>query len=323
MSPIPIGKVIVFVLENGKYIPWDKLQPWLDRAIGRWKAQEYRSKMFESFDEPRSSLVYGWRRYDLKPKRDPEDHWAATQFVTSMLCEHYDKREAKRQLNEQGSMKELDDVNENESIFSIGGPGSSVYSKPVGFDIATPTETPSLPIYIIYDSEIYKKRQEGKIASHEVVMRRYDGKDLPSGIWKIHIKDEFKKAFKGIPIDKNGDLEAGRASGSSKLESDYLLVTMMPNLKTEIASKNRKVHCIISGMYGPGTLALELLLQNKNGALRLMDEEREGKPWFQSLFKIHGIEHGVKLPYKNSKEFSIGSDLEHLITIPLRPEHYK
>jgi hypothetical protein len=297
----------------GSLMLWDGLKPYVDEAKkdlkDLYEASTYRRDIFGRWYEPRSSIASGWR-YDQEKTVDPEDHWAVSNFAWYMQRQIFEEEEAKRKLKWEGI---LPPVNDDENIFSIGGPGSSVYSRPVGFDIAKDTETPKLPIYIIYNSKWYNDEFR-KNPPKERVTRLYNGKPLDSGIWKVHVEDKYKNEIHTSEIDldpKTGDLKPGVYAGTNLLEYDYLIITMMRDSKAE-----EKVHCIIAGMYGPGTMAFKFIMKNHNGILKEINEKRRGNKYFQSLLKIY-------IPRDNHEGrgwpvgFSKGSDIQLLGCVPI------
>jgi hypothetical protein len=310
------------VRESVRYLIWRKLGGLLEKVYHMWTAPNHQSRIFDPYNQPPTSIVYGWR-HDIPKTPDPEDFWSVSYFHWSMARQfYYDEERAKR--NSELRENPLDfDFDKDENIFSIGGPRSSSYSKPVGYFVRTDIVKPKLPIYFEIDEQ-WEKNNPG-----DYVHRKYDSKWMCSGMWKIHVEEKYRNQLNDSEIlfDDYGKLLPGRYHSKMNdddgrqirpLEYDYLLLTMMPNPKNV-----NKVYCIISGMYGPGVMAFQLLLDNKNGALRDMDQNRKGSLWFQSLFKIHRVEHGSGIFDYEGKMYSKGNDIELLITIPLQPEHYK
>src|SRR5574341_2490574 len=110
---------------------WEPLKPLVQEARDRWKAPEYRSNVFGSFSDEGTSIVAGRLTSNSGP--DPEDHRAVSSFVWSMVHD-IGEEEAERRL--EWATKSLY-VDENENIFSIGGPRSSPFSKGVGYFLGT------------------------------------------------------------------------------------------------------------------------------------------------------------------------------------------
>jgi hypothetical protein len=95
--------------------------------------------------------------------------------------------------------------------------------------------------------------------------------------------------------------------GDGWLSEDWLVLSKVPNL-----DKPGKFVIIVGGLHGPGTKASAFLLKKLPlEVLREINDQREGQPYFQSLFHIQAILHD------HNEYESRPTTVEHCGTLPL------
>lgn len=102
------------------------------------------------------------------------------------------------------------------------------------------------------------------------------GRSGETGNWSIHKKSSH-------------DLYASEVK-EEKIDSDYLLVTCLPNVYDEESLANGENIYLLAGGHGVGTKGADLLLKDSAILARVQREVGHSLYW-QALFKIEGVDH--------------------------------
>lgn len=139
-----------------------------------------------------------------------------------------------------------------------------------------------------------------KTALHELGISEPVGRTGTSGNWSVVDK-------------KSGEVFAAETK-DGRINSDFLMVTCLPNIFHKESYKNDECIYLLAGGHGVGTKAVDLLLRDSSLMSRLKERVGRSKYW-QCLFQVEGVDHfhedpkfGVRWhPSKLSSDFEFST----------------
>ena len=144
----------------------------------------------------------------------------------------------------------------NTHVIAVGGPLSNKLNRPLLHAAPFLSENrPRVPLYVRIDFDV-----------KETVSRKFNGRTHVRPQWSIYNAREDKYLYPHV--DQDG-----------WLTRDYLLFSCLPYTKS-------RVHVSAFGLYGPGVMALSLLVGGREKALEEALDQRAGAVYFQSLFAV-------------------------------------
>ncbi|MBI2174555.1 MAG: hypothetical protein HYU33_05105 [Candidatus Omnitrophica bacterium] len=127
-----------------------------------------------------------------------------------------------------------------------------------------------LPVEFIMDSDqLLDKRPAKRFTGDNNIKRA-------SPNWTLKVKDEV--------------LPQPKLSRGGLLCNDYLVISRIPNFTSMRAFRERNEALIIAGTHGPGTEAIQLLI-NDLEKLTKIQQLRAHSSFFQALIPVTGIDH--------------------------------
>jgi hypothetical protein len=228
----------------------------------------------ELFPDPRKNIVVTTGRMTTIDSLDPEDQVAAVAALKALDV----GKSARGRRSKLVSVDHFPEAGSNTHVIAIGGPLSNKLNSSLAHVAPfAPKSRPLVPLYAHIDPGVAHR-----------VSRKFDGQTHTRPKWSIY--DAREDFYLNPQVDQDG-----------WLTRDYLLFSCLPYTKS-------RVHVSAIGLYGPGVMALSLLVGRKEKALEEVLEQRGRASYFQSLFAVEDIEH---------RRFSVGKSLRHLITYPI------
>lgn len=138
-----------------------------------------------------------------------------------------------------------------------------------------------------------------------------DGKYLidNGAIYKRKINDELEIGPNwGIKNNSTNNLILPKVNNAGFIKTDYLLITVLPNIyeKKELDTNSKII--ILGGAHGTGTKAIDLLFRNKNVLTQLINKTENIQYW-QALIEINEIAYNERtlesIPYDISNQIII------------------
>lgn len=152
-----------------------------------------------------------------------------------------------------------------------------------------------LPITYILDKE--------ELGDGEVLLRRYvAGEEKEMYNWALRMGKEV------LPPPKLG--------ANQWLQTDYLLITRIPNLMSRKAFLDGAEILIIGGAHGTGTEAIGLLLKDAK-LLSRIETQRQNAPYFQILVPIVEIVHAFDGVRKHTMPVRLGDPVTKPISVDI------
>lgn len=152
-----------------------------------------------------------------------------------------------------------------------------------------------LPITYILDKD--------ELDGGEVLLRRYvAGEEKEMYNWALRMGKDI------LPPPKLGT--------NRWLQTDYLLITRIPNLMSRKAFFDGAEILLIGGAHGTGTEAIGLLLKDAK-LLSRIEAERQNSPYFQILVPIVEIVHGFDGVRKHTMPVRLGDPITKPVSIDI------
>jgi hypothetical protein len=208
---------------------------------------------------------------------DPEDKVAAIAALQAL----HGGRQAQRRPTELISVDHFPEAGPNTHVIAIGGGLSNKLNRSLLHAAPFhPESQPTAPLYACID-----------FSSKQTVSRKFEGRTHTRPQWSIRDAREGQQIYPAV--DQDG-----------WLTRDYLLFSCLPYTSS-------RVHISAFGLYGPGVMALKMLVDGRGHALEEALAGRGATPYFQSLFAVEDIRH---------HHFSAGRKLRHLMTYPIQAD---
>lgn len=154
---------------------------------------------------------------------------------------------------------------------------------------------PLIDLPITYEIGFSLRTGEGAPVKRYVAGKQHDKPNTT-----LRIEGEFLPPPK---LDRNG-----------WLQSDYLLITRMPNILNRKAFFSSSEVLIIGGTHGVGTEAIDLLVNDVN-LLKDVVHQRGDAHYFQALIPILDVEHGTVNGLAHAFPRSLGKPLVRKVSV--------